>query len=102
MQIGMGVGMGPGRRVVDTMLPSYPFAPSDMAGAILWLPTHSTGFTNGTARGLYVGGAGNVTLLTAAGTTVLFSSVPAGTVLPVSCKRVNSTGTTATLMTAIF
>lgn len=44
MQIGMGMGMGmgPGKPFDDTLLPSYPFAPSDMAGAILWLPTHST------------------------------------------------------------
>jgi len=34
--------MGPGKPFDDTLLPSYPFAPSDMAGAILWLPTHST------------------------------------------------------------
>lgn len=84
---------------------TWPGAPGSAApgwDAEAVTPHDSTGFTNGTARGLYVGGAGNVTLLTAAGTTVVFSSVPAGTVLPVSCKRVNSTGTTATLMTAIF
>ena len=49
---------------------------------------------------LYVGGAGNITLTTAnvSGTQadVLFTGVPAGTVLPVHCTKVKATGTTAT------
>lgn len=50
------------------------------------------------ADGLYVGGAGNVTVITNAGSTSLFSSVPAGTILPVKVRTVKSTGTTATLI----
>jgi hypothetical protein len=50
--------------------------------------------------GLYVGGAGNITLTTlnASGVAadVLFTGVPAGTILPVHCTKVKSTGTTAT------
>lgn len=53
------------------------------------------------SRELYVGGAGNVTAIMADGTTVLFSTVPAGTRLPIRVSRVKATGTTATLMVAI-
>jgi len=53
------------------------------------------------SRELYVGGAGNVTAIMADGSTVLFSTVPAGTRLPIRVSRVKATGTTATLMVAI-
>ena len=48
------------------------------------------------AAGLYVGSTGNVTIKRRNGTTVLFSNVPAGYVLPVTCIGVMGTGTTAT------
>jgi hypothetical protein len=50
------------------------------------------------ARSLYVGGAGDVSVVAEDGTEAVFSAVPVGTVLPVRCKRVNATGTTATLI----
>lgn len=50
----------------------------------------------GLTRALYVGGAGNVAAVREDGTAVTFVGVTAGTVLPVRCIRVNSTGTTAT------
>ena len=53
-------------------------------------------------RGLYVGGAGNVALEGEDGESVTFSAVPAGTVLPVSPAKVLSTGTTATLIVALY
>jgi hypothetical protein len=55
-----------------------------------------------TTRGLYVGGSGNVKVDMAYGTTVTFSSVPAGTVLPIQVTRVYATDTTATLMIALY
>ncbi len=48
------------------------------------------------AAAIYVGVIGNVTLITAKGTTLLFTAVPAGTVLPIDTARVKVTGTTAT------
>lgn len=51
---------------------------------------------------VFVGGAGNVKVTTANGDDVTFSGVAAGMVLPVQVRRVWSTGTTATLMTAIY
>ena len=55
-------------------------------------------------RGLYVGGAGDVAVLMAddPSTAVTFSSVPAGTLLPIACKKIMSTNTTATNMVALF
>lgn len=45
-------------------------------------------------RGLYVGGTGNVRLVTLEGSTTTFKNLSAGTVLPVSASRVLATGTT--------
>lgn len=50
---------------------------------------------------VYVGGTGNVKILTSSGTTVTFFGVPAGITLPVLAQRVFSTDTTATNMTAV-
>lgn len=54
------------------------------------------------SRGIYVGGAGDVAAVMADGTVLTFSAVPAGTLLPIRCKRINSTNTTATLMLALY
>lgn len=53
-------------------------------------------------RALYVGGAGDVAVVTPDGVVNTFSAVPAGTTLAVQCKRVNSTNTTATLILALY
>lgn len=54
-------------------------------------------------RALYVGGAGNVTLRTNDDDgDVLFTGVPAGSVLPIGAKYVRATGTTATAIVALY
>ena len=53
------------------------------------------------ANALYVGTTGNVAVVTEAGTTVTFSSVPAGAVLPVRVRQVLSTNTTASNIVAL-
>lgn len=65
-------------------------------------PSNSVDFAGGIAGALYVGGAGNVVLITRGGQAITFTSVAAGTVIPVACRRVNSTSTTATNMVALF
>lgn len=47
---------------------------------------------------IYVGGAGNVALVTDGGDEVTFVGVIKGTVLPVIVKKVKATDTTATNM----
>lgn len=49
-------------------------------------------------NGIWVGGVGDVTIVTPWGSTVLFSAVPAGTLLPIQAKQVMATATTATLL----
>ncbi len=63
-------------------------------------PDDDTDFANN-ARGLYIGGAGNVVAVTLNGDAVTFSAVPVGTILPIFCKRVNATSTTATNIVAL-
>lgn len=54
-------------------------------------------------RGLWVGGAGNISVdLNGGQTAVLFSGVPAGTLLPLAVTRVRSTNTTASLIVAVY
>jgi hypothetical protein len=64
-------------------------------------PSDSVNFTT-EARALYVGGTGNVSLVTIEGDVLVFNSVPAGSILPVATRRVNSTNTTATNMLGIY
>lgn len=53
-------------------------------------------------RGLYVGVAGNVVAVTIDDVAVTFTDVPAGLILPIECKRVNSTSTTATNIVVLY
>ena len=57
-------------------------------------------FNNGCV--LYIGGAGNVRVLTAGQDDVTFTGVNAGTFLPVQVIRVWSTGTSATTILALW
>jgi hypothetical protein len=51
---------------------------------------------------LYVGGAGNVVMVTEGGDTVTFTGVPAGTTLVIRFKQIRSTDTTATNMVRMW
>lgn len=54
-------------------------------------------------RGLFIGGAGNVTVDFVDGTSnVLLTGPEVGTVLPLSVVRVRATGTTATAIVALY
>ena len=57
-------------------------------------PSDTVNFTTN-ARSLYVGVAGDVAVVTPAGTVLLHKNVPAGAILPISAKRVSATNTTA-------
>lgn len=73
--------------------------PADNAAAVT---PHDTNELPNYSRGLYIGGAGNLVIVTVGGDTVTFSNVPAGTVLPVRAKIVKSTSTTATSIVALY
>ena len=51
---------------------------------------------------LYVGGTGNVSVITIGGDQITFNGVPAGTTLPIQVLRLRATGTTATLVNALW
>lgn len=57
---------------------------------------HDTNDLARTPRSIYVGGAGNIVLVTFKGTELTFNGLAAGSVLPVRANKVKSTGTTAT------
>lgn len=54
------------------------------------------------ARALYVGGSGDIKLVTEEGTTVTFQDIVAGSILPVKATKVFATDTTATNIVALF
>tara|TARA_R110000868_G_scaffold403307_1_gene680459 strand:- start:740 stop:982 length:243 start_codon:yes stop_codon:yes gene_type:complete len=76
----------------------FPTDPAQDAAVV----TPSDTADQGLVRGLFVGGAGNVSLVTAIGNTVVFTGVLAGSILPVRCTKVRSTGTTATNIVALY
>jgi hypothetical protein len=53
-------------------------------------------------RGIYVGGAGNLKVDMADGTTVTFTAIAVGVIHPIRARRVYATGTTATLIIGLF
>lgn len=69
-------------------------------------PSNSTNLPGGIAAALYIGVAGDVAIVGADdnnGEVVeVFKNVANGTILPVYCKRVNSTSTTATFIKALY
>lgn len=65
------------------------------------VPSDTEDFGYGYIRGMYVGGAGNLSVEMANG-TVMFYNVNAGSVLPIRVKRVNSTGTSATNIVGLY
>lgn len=52
--------------------------------------------------GIYVGGAGNVSVVLQDDTVVTFTAPAVGSIIPIQCKRVNATLTTATLLLAML
>ncbi len=54
------------------------------------------------SKRLWVGGAGNISLVTVGGATVVYSGVPAGSYLNVRAAQVSATGTTATNIIAEY
>jgi len=56
----------------------------------------------GNVRALYVGGAGDLKVQTIAGNDVTFADIVAGSIIPIRCKRVYSTGTSATNIVAFY
>lgn len=82
--------------------PSYRTADATVAAydAAAVTPNDSTDIRP--TRSLYIGAAGNVKVDMALGTTVTFTAVVAGSILPIQVKRVYSTDTTASDIVALY
>jgi len=69
--------------------------------AVAVTPSDSTNLSFD-ARALYVGTGGNVVVVFPDNSTVTFTNVQSGSILPVIAKRVNSTSTTASNIVALY
>lgn len=74
------------------------------AGSLKAVTPANSDLPSGVTRALWIGGTGDVAIVAENdGTTaVTIVGVPAGTLLPVRAKRVNSTNTTATAIVALY
>lgn len=80
-----------------------PRTPDSTSHAFLAVtPSDTVAFAVEECRALFVGNGGDVSVPNLAGTAVVFENVPDGGILPVRCKRVNATATTATAIVALF
>lgn len=70
-------------------------------GAAAVTTNDSTDLAIAPCRSLYIGTTGDVKVDTASGDTVTFTAVPVG-ILPVRCKRVYATGTSASTIIALY
>jgi hypothetical protein len=73
---------------------SYPITPSNSVDVVTQIPG---GLSHG---GFWIGDAGDVTVVYHDGMTALFTCT-AGTYLPIACKRINATGTSAAAILAL-
>lgn len=64
-------------------------------------PSDSANLTS-MVRAIYVGGAGNIKLVSPNNTTLEFVGVPAGSILPMMAVKVFNTSTTASLLIGIM
>lgn len=80
-------------QILGNVGPARPAGAS--GGASFVVAPHDTNRLTRPVRGLFVGVSGNITLVTPAGDTVLFSNVPVGE-LAQEAVIVKATGTTAT------
>lgn len=75
--------------------------PFDGAAAVT--PADGTDLSRAPADGLWIGGAGTLKVDMANGDVgITFSGIVAGTLLPFGVTRVYATGTTATLIVALY
>lgn len=63
---------------------------------------HDTNNLATLTRAIYVGGPGDLTVTLAGGDTVTLTGVLAGAIYPLRCKKVLSTGTSATSLIALW
>lgn len=90
----MSVATNTGRNQSGGGVTSFPLHAADLT------PSDTTEYIEG--RQVYVGGAGDVTVEPFYGNNTVTFSLEAGQFVPVVCRRVLATGTTATDLVGIY
>lgn len=88
-------------------MPAQPIVRSDLpASNAAAVTPHNDNDLAYVTRGLFVGGAGNLVVVMGdeddAATTVTFTGILAGQILPIAVRRVKATDTTATFIVALW
>ena len=65
------------------------------------VPDDAVNLTKGVARALWIGVAGDITVVTPLGTVQLYPNMVVG-FAPIQCTRVNATGTAASGIVALY
>lgn len=76
------------------------FKKESYRGGFSITPSDTVNFTD-PCSAIYVGGAGNIVIVSDSGDVITLLAVPVGTILPIAATRVNSTSTTATNLVAL-
>lgn len=99
---GLTLALGASAALISTpSLTPFPARPGIYDMALTVTPSDANQFSQPVA--IYIGGAGNVTCTPASGgADVVFTAPPVGSVLPLRVTAVKATGTTATLMIALY
>jgi hypothetical protein len=77
-------------------------AESGAQGAASVTPNDSVNLTRGVTKGLYVGAQGDVRVTMQDGSIVTFNAIAPGVIHPISVTKVFATGTTASMILAVY
>jgi hypothetical protein len=75
---------------------------SDSSASTAVLVTLATNFSKGVSKGLYLGVGGDVVVVFEDNTAMTFKNLAGGIIHPIKCIRINTTGTTATNIVAVY
>lgn len=75
--------------------------PADISADDAFPAVPADGVVLQNCTGVYVGGTGNLTLVTQSGNTVVFTALPIASVIRLKIAQIKSTGTTATLLVGL-
>ncbi|MNY14738.1 hypothetical protein D3C86_1479240 [compost metagenome] len=82
--------------------PNVKMTGTNTTGVKLVTPSDTTDLPGGNCIGIYVGVAGNLTIVNPDGSEVLITNLFAGVVYPFPAKRIKATGTTASGILAVY
>lgn len=93
------IHLSDGTEITDSKgLPVY----SGITDATAVTPSDTVVLVKGATKGIYIGGAGNLSVVLQSGATITFNELSAGVFHPISAIRIRSTGTTATNIVAVY